>query len=899
MNRKDLDAFLAVAGVLPEPMLLVRVDGIIEGANRAFTAEFGWSARALDGRNLSALTGNPDDELVTYLRHCSATRALIPGSLTVRTAAGALLKAQCGGGLYRSSTAGEPSTVVLRLAQKTQGTARFVALTQKIDELTIEIARRRDAEAAAAASLLEQEALRDKLEILMDASGALFASLVMDDVLETIGGIAERLIRADVYALWKQDAATGAWRVAWQKNLSPAFVTASAAWTPGTAASIPAPLMVSDLNSAALLALRRSAYASEGIESLTIIPLRALGEMQATVAAYYRKPMRFGDSDRRLAVALGNLGSSALHSVLLNEAQGRSRAQAERAGQRATFLARAGSVLAGSLDYEATLRVVAELAVPEIADWCAVDVVNANGELKRLAVAHVDPAKVAFVSALRQEYPEDPDAPRGVQHVVRQREPVLVERIPDEMLVAAARDERHLLLIRELGLASYMCVPLVAHGRALGALTFASAESGRIYGPGDLAFAQDVAARAALAVENADAYAQVRRANQLKDEFLATLSHELRTPLNADPRLRPHAAGRRAAGGQAGRGAGDHRAQRQLAQPARRGRARRVAHRSAGKIASRRAAGGSLVRGDVGGRQRAAGRRRPRRAPRDDRRPRGACRLGDPDAAAAGRLEPPLERGQVHARRGGRVQVRARAGQFARGADRQRHRHRDRARVPAARLRALPPGRQLDAREHGGLGLGLAIVRHLVELHGGTVYVSSEGQGRGSTFRVLLPLVIVHSREAGSGPAGHPRGSPVEPAEPLADLSGLRVLVVDDDADALMLVREVLEAAGAEVLAVASGPEALEVLARHVPHALVSDVGMPGMDGFELISRIRALGDPALRSVPAAALTAYARSQDRIRALANGFQMHLAKPINPLELAAAVRALTRRAASAT
>jgi PAS domain S-box-containing protein len=204
--------------------------------------------------------------------------------------------------------------------------------------------------------------------------------------------------------------------------------------------------------------------------------------------------------------------------------------------------------------------------------------------------------------------------------------------------------------------------------------------------------------------------------------------------------------------------------------------------------------------------------------------------------------------------------------------------------------------RQADSgttRKTGGLGLGLAIVRHIVEMHGGTVDASSEGEGKGATFRVLLPLMIVHP-DATKAPREHPRTERREALTGLASLQGVRVLAVDDEEDALTLLRVVLESAGARVMTVGSPLEAIEHIAEFKPHALVIDLGMPEIDGFELITRIRTSKDPAVRDVPAAALTAFARSEDRTRALRSGFEMHLAKPVDPGELVASVATLAKR-----
>jgi CheY-like chemotaxis protein len=202
--------------------------------------------------------------------------------------------------------------------------------------------------------------------------------------------------------------------------------------------------------------------------------------------------------------------------------------------------------------------------------------------------------------------------------------------------------------------------------------------------------------------------------------------------------------------------------------------------------------------------------------------------------------------------------------------------------------------RQADAgigREHGGLGLGLAITRHLVELQGGRIFAVSDGAGKGSTFRVELPVRIVH---ADSSPREHPQTSQFPGNIVVPTLQGVRILAVDDDRDALALVREILEVTGATVLTADSGREALQFLQRTLPHVLLVDLGMPQMTGFELIERIRRSEHPEIREIPAAAFTAFARSEDRAKALRSGFQIHLAKPVDPGELMAAMAALAKR-----
>ena len=749
----------------------------------------------------------------------------------------------------------------------------------------------------------EQRRTREQSALLAQASAALADSLDFETTLSTVARLAVpgigdscaiHLIDEDdrirlVAAVHVDPLKTQAM----QTLADPTNATTARSWirtirdgTPTLLAEIDEAVITRSLQGDAQL-LR--AFDEVRFTSQISVPLvargRTIGGITFTLGPGER---RYDAADVRLAEDLAQRAAIAVDNARLYRAAQEGEMAAAIGHSRARFLADVGETLASSLDYETTLKTVADLAVPDIADWCTVDILDRSGALQRLAVAHIDPAKLHLAERLQAMYPEPRDAAGGVRQVIRTGLPTMMAHIPDSLLAGAARDAEHLRLLREIGLTSYICVPLLMRGRAFGALTFVSAESGRAYGDADLRFAQDVASRAALAVENARAYQEANEANRLKDQFLGTLSHELRTPLNA---ILGYARMLR-------RGI--------FSDSAKQARAIEILERNAQSLAqivedvldvSRIISGklqlniqqvdlATVIDDAVATVVPAA----DARGVRLDIGVNPAPRVpGD-----AERLQQVIWNLLANAVKftpqGGTVSVRLEHGNgYARV-------------IVSDTGRGIAPGflphlferfRQADSRfsrEHGGLGLGLAIAHEIVQSHGGSIQAASGGEGMGATFTVTLPIAGAIAVTPSAAAAAD-----TEAGEMLISirgrLTGVRVLVVDDDDDARALVQAIVEEAGGIATTAASGAHALQRLDAELPDVLVADLGMPGMDGLALIEAVRRRLDAA-RTVPAIALTAYARSQDRLTALSSGYQRHLPKPIDHSQLVATIRAIT-------
>jgi PAS domain S-box-containing protein len=737
------------------------------------------------------------------------------------------------------------------------------------------------------------------------------------------------------------------------------------------------------------------------------------------------------------------------------------------------FLVEASTLLASSLDYEATLTDVAKLAVPTLADWCIVDIFREDWSNKQIALVTADPGKRNILEEIQRRYSSKNGAQELLVQKLRQGQSVFYPQFLDITIIQMAQNEEHLQLLRSLGIRSLMVIPLRSRGQLFGAIAFFTAESGRHYEAVDLALAEDIASRAATAIDNARLYQETQQAkqaaeravnrtlllqritaalsealtpqqvadvvmnqgiaalgakagsvllvadegtslkvvqaigyqqstidtledfpltasipsvetvrdgepifienreawldkypnlpdisaknrdfayaciplmqdgkaigalalnfataqafneedrgfmwtlgqqcaqaiaraqlyeaeqsarnqaetaNRIKDEFLAVLSHELRTPLNPilgwakllRTRKFDEATVVRALETIERNANLQTQLIEDLLDVSRILRGKLSLNIYAVDLNSTIAAALETVRlaaeaksiqiqmvlsSDVG-----------RVMGDGDRLQQVIWNL----VSNAVKFTPP----------GGRVEVRLQQVEFD------------------AQIQVIDTGkgispeflphvfeyfRQADAkttRIFGGLGLGLAIVRNLVELHGGTVQVESAGEGQGATFTVKLPLLKSSESQVLSA-----QSSVLEASNQDSLLSGVRILLVDDQPDVRDFFSFALEQYGANVTTVESASEALEALVQLKPDVLLSDIGMPVMDGYMLLREVRTWSKEQGGQIPAIALTAYAGEIDYNQAIAAGFQKHVRKPADPLELASAIANLVGR-----
>jgi signal transduction histidine kinase len=487
------------------------------------------------------------------------------------------------------------------------------------------------------------------------------------------------------------------------------------------------------------LAARAGAYRAEGIRSLISVPLPIEGVCRGALVAYFRTPHTTTGEEVQAAIALGHLAAAAISNSETRVRQESLRAEAERQSQRMAFLAEAAAVLA-SLDVESGFRRLAELAVPRLGDWCAIDI-ERDGWLLRAAVAHPDPEKLRMAAELTRDYPIELDSPAGVARVLRTGESELYPEISDEMLASAARDAAHLQRLRALEFKSALMAPLNARGHTLGVLTLVSSSADRRYDETDRAFVEEVARRAAMAIDNARLYEEAQRANRAKDQFLALLSHELRTPLNAIMGWTQvlMTLGPTGSDGQRRRGLEIIQRNTKL-----------QADLVDGLLDVARAATGGLplARQPIDVAESVA-------TVIEGMRPAASARGVQIDltveAARCRVLADPNRFHQIVAN------LLSNAVKFTDGEGRVRVAVRQIDRWSEIEVTDHGVGiphdflpyvfdrfRQADSsptRQHGGLGLGLWLVQQLVRAHDGTIQAASAGPGRGASFTLRLPLV--------------------------------------------------------------------------------------------------------------------------------------------------------------
>ncbi|AFY84739.1 hybrid sensor histidine kinase/response regulator [Oscillatoria acuminata] len=737
----------------------------------------------------------------------------------------------------------------------------------------------------------------------------------------------------------------------------------------------------------------------------------------------------------------------------------RDRKRTENAQQ---YLSEASTILSSSLDYQITLANVADLTVPHLADWCTVSVVEENGRLQPPITAHINPEKVAWAKELHYKYPVDPDAPRGSPQVLRTGVSEFYPYIPEQLLVEAAQDEEHLQILKEVGFSSVMIVPMIARGRTLGTISFVAAESGRRYDRSDLNMAEELARRAALAVDNARLYEQAQQARRMAEEAAARtarlqavtaalsealtpaevaevvvnqgiaaldakagslviltdnnqslkivgaigypqeiIDQWLNIPVNAPvplaecvrigepifienlgdlsvryprvsqlPKITKHqalAAIPLILQGQPIGAMGLSFVETREFSPEDRAFMVALSQQCAQAIAR-----SQLYQAEQSARAQAETANRVRdefiavlshelRSPLnpilgwtkllqmrkfDEAKTLQALDIIERNALLQSRLiedlldisrillgKLTLEMLPVHL---GKI-IESALETVRLAAEAKKIRIEKFLPMEAVEVlgdpnrlqqvvwnllsnavkftpeggevticlestgnlaqievsdtgRGIAPEflpyvfeyfRQADSkttRSVGGLGLGLAIVHNLVELHGGSVQAESDGEEQGARFAVTLPLIAVGSLVAEES---------VLPESELS-LAGIALVVVDDDPDTLEFLEFVLQEYGAKVRAVSSAQQAIAAIETSIPDLLLSDIGMPQMDGYMLIRELRQWEAQRGGSIPAIALTAYAGETNRQQILEAGFQQHLAKPIQPAELVQAI-----------
>ncbi|HEX7185512.1 MAG TPA: ATP-binding protein [Thermoanaerobaculia bacterium] len=562
-----------------------------------------------------------------------------------------------------------------------------------------------------------------------------------------------------------------------------------------------------------------------------------------------------------------------MHPIILREPL-----STETAEGRFAFLAEVSHVLASSLDYQETIASLTRLVVPSLADYCIVDVFDDRGEIQRVQAVHKDPARQLLMDEVRR-HPPNLGAPAGPGWVLRTGQAVFSPEVTEEELRYGEVDQELVRLRLELAPKSMLLVPLMSRNRILGCVMLALADRDRRYTPADFALAEELGYRAALAIDNARLFAELAAADRAKDEFLAMLAHELRNPLAAISNAASVLRGLPA----------ENRRAHEMAEKV----GRQVRHLS--RLVDDLLDVSRFTRGLVELRKEPVALQHAAEGALEATRPlieqrRHELTVDMPEEplwleADRTRIEQIVANLLNNAAKftdpGGKIRL-----SVERQGDQAVLRVRDNGAgihpelLPRIFDLFVQEDRSL-ARSHGGLGIGLTLVRGLVERHGGTVAVSSDGPGRGSEITVRLPLT--------APPQAAPRPAAASPAPDAAPEGPSRILVVEDNVDAADALAELLRLWGHDVEVAHDGAAALEQARLHQPGVVLLDIGLPGMDGYQVTEALQRM--PDLPRPLIIALTGYGQESDRQRSRRAGFDHHLVKPVDLEQL----RSLLERA----
>lgn len=544
--------------------------------------------------------------------------------------------------------------------------------------------------------------------------------------------------------------------------------------------------------------------------------------------------------------------------------------EAARARDRIALLVEAGRLLSDSLEYERTFQNLAELVLHRFADYCLIFELLDPPAMRQMASSHVDPRKEHLPRRLGELYGVFPENPRlSLWRVARSGHSELVPQASLELIQAATQDQEVLAIYQRLEAGSFMVVPLAARGQTLGVMLLATAESKRVFGPEDLALAEEIAFRAGLAIDNASLYRQAQAAARAKDDFLAALSHELRTPLTPvlltvnemlqSPKLHD---GLRDGLELIERSVQlEARLIEDLLDLTRISRGQVKAHfevRDAHRLLT-----------DV---ERLCREQSQEKQVRVDLLLEAAEHHVWGDAA---RLEQVfwklVDNAVKFSPEGGRIEVRT----SSEGPSRIRIDIVDQGiGIPSEVLPRLfqPFERGRATQSYSGLGLGLAIAKALVELHGGTLTATSRGEGKGSTFTVTLGTVPLPVRQQAQ-----------KPRKPQPAQRPLRLLVVEDHAPTLEILTSLLQVARHQVKTATNLAAARQIAESHVFDLVLSDLGLPDGSGLDLMIELR-----DLYGLEGIAVTGYGMEEDLEKTRAAGFREHLVKPVTLDQITSAI-----------